>query len=991
MRLALGGAALSALALAVLTLSCIDDRGGGGGSPPVEQAEPVAWPAVATEPAREPQRPRPAVGDVAAARLSTPAAAARETMSAAPPVATARAATPQATVAVPVTGSLPTAEPVRATVEPRSIQLLTVPVPDSLSADGGIAYAIVPTGGATIIGPLTGSIEPGPAVQHAVTIVASVPAGAAAGDRPVAQVQFFQGGVPRVQVPVVVEVLTVQGAALRLAQPLYGARSGDEIAIRYFLTNQGNSRDTLDLTAVAPAGWSVDGVPARHVLDAGETATGELRVTVPRLSATGALRVRLVASSPRGELARVDALIEVLEATAVGRAAGPRLVAGVASVLTDSSASNPVVGLELSGPLTERIQVSGRFVEPLDPDHVDFRGLSRVGYFPGAPYLTLSGQDWYFTGGTTGRSFGDVAGLNLFGRGASFSYSGRRWSVAALAARPLAAAGGGPIGRLLGAQVGAGAGQGRVTGTVTDLEDPQFGGRRLRAFGLGGLTPSFRGMTVSGELAYREHAAAQGIGWTAEARRQGARDQAQLRVVSAPGGSAAFARARRELSAVGSRQFGRRILVGAGLWTTDDDNPVFSTLHTSGWSLAPRLALSDRMTIEFEARATSFDASGPVGAFGNGETVVRLGITTQAGGLYGSGSLTVGASSRSAAIPGGPSTEVSAGRQAARGMAGWVSDRGRLEASVAVERNGVGTGFFPRQYLIGARAERVAILQGSDSPLLNAEWQQYGWFGDRPDVTVVRAGVEVPLPGNLRLAVDVERNPFITGLGGTARWVPVMKLERVMRVPFGSLRSSAHGVVYQDLNANSRRDRGEPPVAGVVVRRGGETIVTEASGRFRFFERTDAPTRLDETSLPFGLVANPTAAPPSPGEKRLELGVIPTAAVEVRLVPTPDDDGRRPAADFDGVPVRAVDRAGQAWSGRADSAGVAWFHSLPPGEYQLELDFSGLREPVRLRGAAPTFRVVPGQETPPVVVPVYSRPVRLFDPSNPGRGRGPSR
>ncbi|MGH7701376.1 MAG: hypothetical protein ACREMJ_12765, partial [Gemmatimonadales bacterium] len=281
-------------------------------------------------------------------------------------------------------------------------------------------------------------------------------------------------------------------------------------------------------------------------------------------------------------------------------------------------------------------------------------------------------------------------------------------------------------------------------------------------------------------------------------------------------------------------------------------------------------------------------------------------------------------------------------------------------------------------YVIGARADRVAPVGGWRGPVLNAELHRYGWFGDRPAVTVVRAGVEVALVADLRLTVDVERNPFVAGPGGRLHWVPAVKLSRALPLPVSALRPTARGVVYQDLNANGARDPGEPPVRGAIVRHGGETLVTDASGRFRSFERTSTPARVDETSLPFGLVANPGVSAPVPG-RRLELGVIPTAAVEVRLVRAAAEDGRTAAVDLTGVPVRARGAGGAVWNARADSAGVARFHALPPGDYQLEFDFSGLREPVRLRQAAPSFRVVPGRETPAVRVPLYPRPVRLFD------------
>src|SRR2546430_16488205 len=97
-----------------------------------------------------------------------------------------------------------------------------------------------------------------------------------------------------------------------------------------------------------------------------------------------------------------------------------------------------------------------------------------------------------------------------------------------------------------------------------------------------------------------------------------------------------------------------------------------------------------------------------------------------------------------------------------------------------------------------------------------------------------------------------------------------------------ALRPAVQGVVYEDRNANGRRDPDEPGVLGAVVRRGAESVVTDRSGRFRFYDHTDAPARLDETSLPFGLVGHAAALPP-PGARRRGPGGVPPSpqAVEV--------------------------------------------------------------------------------------------------------------
>ena len=878
----------------------------------------------------------------------------------------------------------------RARALPRSIQVFVVPVPALFRAGESVTYTVTPTGGATIIPPLQGVAEAAAGVRT-VLVATSVPAAALAGERTIAEVQFMQGNL-RLPVPLYLEVAQIQGATLRLPQQLFGARPGERIVIHYVLTNEGNGPDTLDVAAVVPPDWRSTETPRRYVLRSGEAVSGDATVLVPPVSVSGVYRVTLTASSRGLPVATADAVLQLLESPGA-RALGPTLVAGVATVLGDSGRTSPVVGFELQGPLTEGVQAFGRLVQAVDPGTTDPRGLSRVGYFAGAPFLTLAAPQWQATGGATGRSFSDVTGVSAYGHGASFNYTGDRWSVSGLAAEPATIAAGGARGHLLGVRMGEqvwrpGA---EVHATLTDLEDPQLAPRQLQAIGFGAVSPPFSGVTVSGEIAARHYESGSGMGWLTEIKRQTRADFGQLRLVHAPGGSMAFAHARDELSAVASRGFGSRLSVGAGYWTSDDASPTFSRLHTLGWSLAPRYDLDGHTSLAVEARSNSFEASSAAGLLGNGETVVRVGVTAQHGTAFFSGAATFGSASQTAGIPGGPTIVTAAGRQSFSAGGGVATDRGTLELNGSLEHNGAGIGFLTDAYVLGLRATRITLTNSARGPVLSAQVQRYGWFGDRPPVTVARLGLTAPLPGNLALTVDVEHNPFLSGLAGAARWIPVVKVERAVHLSLGALQPMAKGEVFEDRNANGVRDQGEPAIAGAVVRRGTETIVTDRSGRFRFYDKIAAPVRLDETSLPFGTIPNTGAPAERQPLKAIEIGVIPTLDVDVQLVRAADSSGRTTQADLAGVPVQAVDTAGNAWSVRSDNAGRAHFSALPPGRYRLDIDVTGLREPVRLRERPAGFTVEPGQPVPLITVPVYPRPLRLFEPGGRGsRGAGAS-
>ena len=111
--------------------------------------------------------------------------------------------------------------------------------------------------------------------------------------------------------------------------------------------------------------------------------------------------------------------------------------------------------------------------------------------------------------------------------------------------------------------------------------------------------------------------------------------------------------------------------------------------------------------------------------------------------------------------------------------------------------------------------------------------------------------------------------------------------------------------------------------------------------------------------------------------------VTPTAPVVVDLVLTVPEGAPAPRVDLRDAAVQARDAGGNAWSARADSSGTAIFHALPPGQYRIELDLTGLKEPLLTRGELPGFTVEAGHEVPALTIPLYPRPIR-FAPPGPG-------
>ena len=877
-------------------------------------------------------------------------------------------------------------EPVEASATPRTVQVVAVPVPPALLSSGDVQYHVLAEGDARLVGSLSGTVAVTEgAAARPVVVAANLSKTAAAGIQDVARVQFSQGGAVRGEVLVRLRVMVVHSALVRLAQTVLGGRAGERIPLRYFVTNTGNAPDTMAIRLLAPVGWRVEGAPTTIVIAPGATASQELALWVPREAGIGSLRIGLVVAAGGRDVARADADLEVVAGNVVGRT-GPAVEVntGVASVLT-SRTSAPVFEMDASGPLAGGLTLSGRFIQATNTATADPISLARVGYYLGGSYLTIAAPHWQATAGAAGRTFSDITGLNAYGRGAAFTFDDNRYTADLLGASPSVGTQT-SSGHLYGARVGMHVDGGWVGATATDFKDSVFSARELQAIGIGGVSPAFSGFTVSGELAHRSYAAGSGLGWSAELDQRSPDNQLQLRALSAPGGAVAYARAQTEFDALAAHRIGKLELNGTA-FVSNDQSPTFDKLQSVGWSFTPRYEVNNHLSLNLDVHGNTYTARGAVGTFGSTETAVRAGAATHWGLFYATGALTAGQVSRSTALTNAPAIVDAGGRYGLEGTVGASTDRGNFEAGLSYDQSAAQVGYLPHEAVVSLRADNVPAWGNAR---VHVDVQQYLWFGSLPSATLARIGVVVPVPGDLRLTVDVQHNPLLTGPTGGNRWVPVVKLEHSLSVETGSAHALVHGSVYEDRNGNGARDRGEPGISGVVIRRGGETAVTDKNGEFTLYQESAERLRLDETSLPFGEVANPASELRTPDQHKVEIGVWPTTTVKVQLVPTADETGRVPRVDFRTAQVNAVDSAGNSWTARADSSGAARFDALPPGTYHLEFQLQDVREPVHVTGVAPTFIVAPGRSIPTIRVPVLPRPVRLFDPTN-QRGKAASR
>jgi hypothetical protein len=208
-------------------------------------------------------------------------------------------------------------------------------------------------------------------------------------------------------------------------------------------------------------------------------------------------------------------------------------------------------------------------------------------------------------------------------------------------------------------------------------------------------------------------------------------------------------------------------------------------------------------------------------------------------------------------------------------------------------------------------------------------------------------------------------------------WIFGARFEHSIMVPM--LRApGTSGYVYEDLNGNQRRDANEPGIAGAVVRRGSETAVADASGKYRVSGSATVPIAIDEASLPDGWTPS--------GALQGDLSVTLSTSAEVELVVAPRSGISVVQVDLTKAHVIARDSAGREWGARMTGPTTATFESLPVGTYTLVFDLSELSEPLVPR-APVALLVVSGKESKSIMVTLDPRPIRMWNGSTP-RGNG---
>jgi hypothetical protein len=606
--------------------------------------------------------------------------------------------------------------------------------------------------------------------------------------------------------------------------------------------------------------------------------------------------------------------------------------------------------------------------------------LMRVGVPMVPPSLAITSPTLQLGLGLTGGGLSDLTGSYLSGTGVSLGTRLGEWKLSGIAARPYsygATADTAGAGEMANARIEHPLGSGTLSITATHLDDPSIG-RQLDAASLGASLGETAIGDIKSELGYRRYADGAGLGWSAELQHQTDDESFSLRTLHAPGGVQAYARATDELSAAGSRRLADWVSLTGAYWRSGDASRTLGSSSGSGWSFGPTFnSHSLGANLSVQGRGSSIDVAGQAGGFGSSDAELAAVLDVHRGVFFTNEAASVGRISRTLSAGDEALPTLSGGSSQFRGSVGANVASGTLAFDASAQEFQGSAGMIPQRTSLGVRAEHIAIPLGERMRVYaGADVERLGFSVGGQSPLSSRFSLSAPIGFGFDITASAERNPFLT-VGTNGGWITAIRVDHSQYLsrlvsPGQSFR------VYRDLNGNGVRDRGEPGFAGLVVRCGSRTVVTDRDGRFKC-DASEAPY-VDPRSLPAGWVA--------PGMQRErtagDIGLIAITAVHVHIDLLDIDTLRVPRKELEKLVLIARDTANQPWLARDLGAGELIFDALPPGRYTVDVDASGIDEPLSMKGR-PDFVVGEGSAKDlRVVLTGRTLRVRVLPPTQSG-------
>lgn len=857
---------------------------------------------------------------------------------------------------------------------PRSFQVVSIPVPEAFSRVMKLELEIIPRGEFVVLGP---RIRPIPSTgRRRVGVTLGIPAGALAGRLIAAEARFSSPGSATLVVPIEIDVSLVRAVLLRVGRNAITGQAGSDVILPFEIVNSGNARETVQPQLTLPSGWASRELHQSALeIGPGEAVKRRVRLAIPALSSTGSSFVRVDLRGRDSIFGSETMTVEVFNSSSIGRQSGPLVTSAFSHAADENGRPNSVFSLSAVGALYDSVRIDARMSQGSASSGAASNAFARLGTFQSSASVVLSAPSGQLSLGNTGTSFSDLTGLYPYGQGALLHLQNANWEFLSLGALSLAQTGSTERKPMLGLRSARHFGDVQLSASISHLADAGLSPRRLDAFGVGAAVPSVFGSTFKAEIAERRFQGGSALGWSSELVRANSDNSEELRVTHAPGGSDAFARATDELVANISERLTSRATVSASAWRTTDATAVFSGLTSNGYSVRPQFAIRGGTTIAVEARSYLFDAtsrpgtSNSGGGFGSREQQLGISFSSYVRQYFLNSSAFLGTVTRTVAPVGGAALSSRTPRNYWTTNAGWSGPSGVMELQARIEQTRDAGGIVNQQSVIGLRGEQV-VLPWFGGIRGEGELQRLSGFGGEISA-IVRAGLIIPVVSGFALRMDAERNSIFRSVGGRVPWILGVRFEHSMTIPM--LRTpGTSGYVYEDLNGNQSRDHGEPGVAGALVRRGSETSISNASGKYRVSGDATKPVMIDEASLPDGWSPN--------GSSAGDLGVTLSTSAVVELVVAPRSGISAVQIDLAKLHVIARDSAGREWAARMTGPTTATFESLPVGTYKLEFDLSELSEPLVPRTPLPLL-VVSGKDSKSITVTLDPRPIRIWNGS----------
>lgn len=877
--------------------------------------------------------------------------------------------------AVPVVTLLPA---MRVQAGSGSIAVLRIPVPAAFRVAGetvdGVSFQVFSGRAVRVLGNDRGAVG---GTEPSVRVTLNVLRSAHAGRTAEAMVEFSDATGRVVGVPLDIDVPEQRHLQLVVPDAFLAGVRGTWTAVRYEIRNAGNNGEQVVLSSVLPQGWRVgsDDLSGVWSIASGDVRRGALRLWIPPGYALGQSPVRLVLSAAGAIVASTDVYVDVRE-TQTGVRTGPQMaLTAVAAAAPDGQLATGYIAT-VNGAIADSVFVSARVSMASVADNAAGYGLARAGAGYGPPVVSLKSPHLDITAGALGLQQSELGGFFLNALGAASTVRAGSYSMGAFASRPFGFSPRHPLataaGRFTGAEVARRDGWGTTRLQGVSLRDGVIE-RTLDALSVSTEVASLGGGQLVSEVGYRSFTGGSGIGVAGNYRRARAGSLLDLRVMHAPGGSRAFARATDDIGATLSQRVTPNTTVSAGGWRQHDDNSTLGALDNTGWFVNPMFDIrSLHSTIGIEGRGTRFSSAGAGGRFENAEQQLAGLLDGNYGPAYTSVRVGYGRVLRSIGLAQTTLPDAVGRRLETRVASGLRTGSGQFELLYLSQQYSGADALFPEQQSVTARLDRVPLPFLAAVPVfLNGDAQRFVAGTSGAATWSARGGLSATLPGMLGgVAVQAEYNPFIMAIGGGRRGLLyTLRLDRTIGLPrFAPARDQR---VFVDANGNGMLDRGERRVPRAVVECGQLVLSTDAEGRFAC--PAGVAVQVDPRSVPVGLLAPPVRRASA---SRGDIALRPVQSRVIKLFVAPADSMRVSAAELSKAIVIARDAAGTLWVARAGSGGEFSFDALPPASYELEVDASAISEPLR-PASTPTLIIRDGEVGPPVQIEMKARDIRV--------------